>query len=96
MGNTRARAESPAKHPLYGVSIMKGWKLRLADLRDSGTVEDDADVVILLHRDDYYDKNSPRSGEADLIIAKHRHGPTDTITVSSQLHLARFVDLPIE
>jgi replicative DNA helicase len=68
---------------------------RLVDLRDSGTVEDDADVVILLHRDDYYDKESPRAGEADLIVAKHRHGPTDTVTVAAQLHLARFVDMAI-
>jgi replicative DNA helicase len=68
---------------------------QLVDLRDSGTVEDDADVVILLHRDDYYAKESPRAGEADLIVAKHRHGPTDTVTVAAQLHLARFVDMAV-
>ncbi len=67
----------------------------LADLRDSGAIEQDADIVILLHRDDYYDKNSPRAGEADFIIAKHRNGPTDTITVAAQLHLSRFVDMAI-
>ncbi|MEU7944168.1 replicative DNA helicase [Micromonospora taraxaci] len=67
---------------------------QLIDLRDSGTVEDDADVVILLHRDDYYDKESPRAGEADLIVAKHRQGPTDTVTVAAQLHLSRFVSIP--
>jgi replicative DNA helicase len=65
----------------------------LADLRDSGTVEDDADVVIFVHRDDYYDRESPRAGEADLIVAKHRYGPTDTITVAAQLHLSRMVDM---
>lgn len=43
----------------------------LADLRDSGTIAEDSDIVILLHRDDYYDKWSPRAGEADLIVAKH-------------------------
>ena len=43
---------------------------QLSDLRDSGAVEQDADVVILLHREDYYDKESPRAGEADLIVAK--------------------------
>jgi replicative DNA helicase len=52
-------------------------------------------VVILLHRDDYYDKESPRAGEADFIVAKHRNGPTDTITVAAQLHLSRFVDMAI-
>jgi replicative DNA helicase len=67
----------------------------LSDLRESGSIEQDADVVILLHRDDYYDKESVRAGEADFIIAKHRNGPTDTITVASQLHLSRFVDMAI-
>ena len=59
------------------------------------SIEQDADVVILLHRDDYYDKESPRAGEADFIIAKHRNGPTDTVTVAAQLHLSRFVDMAI-
>jgi replicative DNA helicase len=59
------------------------------------SIEQDADVVILLHRDDYYDKESPRAGEADFIVAKHRNGPTDTITVAAQLHLSRFVDMAV-
>jgi replicative DNA helicase len=59
------------------------------------SIEQDADVVILLHRDDYYDKESPRAGEADFIVAKHRNGPTDTITVAAQLHFSRFVDMAI-
>jgi replicative DNA helicase len=67
----------------------------LSDLRESGSIEQDADVVILLHRDDYYDKESPRAGEADFIVAKHRNGPTDTVTVAAQLHLSRFVDMAI-
>jgi replicative DNA helicase len=68
---------------------------QLSDLRESGSIEQDADVVILLHRDDYYDKESPRAGEADFIVAKHRNGPTDTITVAAQLHLSRFVDMAV-
>jgi replicative DNA helicase len=68
---------------------------QLSDLRDSGAVEQDADVVILLDRPDYYDKESPRAGEADFIVAKHRNGPTDTITVAAQLHLSRFKDLAV-
>jgi replicative DNA helicase len=67
-------------------------KPMLSDLRESGSIEQDADVVILLHRDDLYD-NQNRSGEADLIVAKHRNGPTRTITVSAQLHFARFSDM---
>jgi replicative DNA helicase len=68
---------------------------QLSDLRESGSIENDADVVILLHRDDYYDKESPRAGEADFIVAKHRNGATDTVTVAAQLHLSRFVDMAI-
>jgi replicative DNA helicase len=68
---------------------------QLSDLRESGSIEQDADVVVLLHRDDYYDKESPRAGEADFIVAKHRNGPTDTVTVAAQLHLSRFVDMAI-
>ena len=66
---------------------------QLSDLRESGSIEQDADVVVLLHRDDYYDKESPRAGEADFIVAKHRNGPTDTITVAFQGHYSRFVDM---
>jgi replicative DNA helicase len=68
---------------------------QMSDLRESGGIENDADVIILLHRDDYYDKEHERAGEADFIVAKHRNGPTDTITVAAQLHLSRFVDMAI-
>jgi replicative DNA helicase len=60
------------------------------------SIEQDADIVILLYREDYYDRESPRAGEADFIVAKHRAGPTDTITVAAQLHLQRFVDMAID
>lgn len=65
----------------------------LADLRESGSLEQDADVVVLIHRDDAYDRESPRAGEADLFIAKHRNGPTGTVTVAFQGHYSRFVDM---
>ncbi len=67
----------------------------LSDLRESGSIEQDADIVILLHRDDYYDKESPRAGEIDFIVAKHRQGPTDTVTLAAQLHLSRIVSMAI-
>ncbi|MFF7369855.1 replicative DNA helicase [Streptomyces tricolor] len=70
-------------------------KPMLSDLRDSGALEDNADVVILIHREDHYEKESPRAGEADLIVAKHRDGPTATITVAFQGHYARFVDMAV-
>jgi replicative DNA helicase len=66
---------------------------QLADLRESGAIEQDADMVILLHREDAYEKESPRAGEADLIVAKNRNGPTQDVVVSSQLHYSRFVDM---
>ena len=65
----------------------------LSDLRESGSIEQDSDVVILLHREDAYEKESPRAGEADLIIAKHRNGPTAVVTVAFQGHYSRFVDM---
>jgi replicative DNA helicase len=65
----------------------------LSDLRESGSIEQDADVVILLHREDLYERESPRAGEADLIVAKHRNGPTTTVTVAFQGHYSRFVDM---
>ncbi|HEV2345622.1 MAG TPA: replicative DNA helicase [Actinocrinis sp.] len=65
----------------------------MSDLRESGSLEQDADVVILLHREDAYERESPRAGEADLIVAKHRNGPTSTITVAFQGHYSRFVDM---
>ena len=57
------------------------------------SIEQDADMVILLHREDAYEKESPRAGEADFIVAKHRNGPTATITVAFQGHYSRFVDM---
>ena len=65
----------------------------LSDLRESGSIEQDADMVVLLHRDDVYEKESTRPGEADLIVAKHRNGPTRDITVAFQGHYSRFVDM---
>lgn len=68
-------------------------KPALSDLRESGSIEQDADMVVLLHREAAYEKDSPRAGEADLIVAKHRNGPTDTITVAFQGHFSRFTDM---
>ncbi|MFE9432389.1 replicative DNA helicase [Streptomyces sp. NPDC006640] len=68
-------------------------KPQVSDLRESGAIEQDADIVILLHREDAYEKESPRAGEADLIVGKHRGGPTATITTAFQGHYSRFVDM---
>ena len=69
-------------------------KPAISDLRESGSLEQDADMVILLHRENAFEKDNPRAGEADFIVAKHRNGPTDTITVGFQGHLSRFADMP--
>ncbi|AII07712.1 replicative DNA helicase [Rhodococcus wratislaviensis] len=66
---------------------------QVADLRESGSLEQDADMVILLYRPDATERDDPRGGEADLILGKHRNGPTATITVAHQLHLSKFVDM---
>jgi replicative DNA helicase len=57
------------------------------------TMIQDADVVILVHRPDAWEADDPRAGEADLIVAKHRNGPTTTVAVAHQLHYSRFADL---
>lgn len=66
---------------------------QMADLRESGNLEQDCDLCFLLHRPEMYDRDSPRSGEADVILAKHRNGPTRTFTLASTLHLSSFRDL---
>lgn len=66
---------------------------QLADLRESGSLEQDADIVMLLYRPDSQDKDDERAGEADIILAKHRGGPIDTVQVAHQLHYSRFVDM---
>jgi replicative DNA helicase len=79
--------------PVFDATV-KGTHNFVADgIVAHNSIEQDADVVILLHRDDYYEKESPRAGEADFIVAKHRNGPTDTVTVAFQGHYSRFVDM---
>ncbi|SDC81248.1 replicative DNA helicase [Actinokineospora iranica] len=65
----------------------------LSDLRESGSLEQDADMVLLINRPDAWERDDPRAGEADLILAKHRAGPTATVVVAHQLHYSRFADL---
>ena len=69
-----------------------GNKPQMSDLRESGSLEQDADIIMLLHRPEYYNPED-RSGEADIIVAKHRNGQTRTIPVAFQGHLARFANM---
>jgi replicative DNA helicase len=68
----------------------------LSDLRESGSIEQDADIVVLLHRPDMYEQESERLGEADFIVAKNRSGQPGTATVTFQGHYSRFIDMPKE
>lgn len=63
----------------------------LSDLRDSGAIEQDADLVMFLYRDDYYNQDSEKKGEAEVIIAKQRNGPIGTVTLYWQPETTRFV-----
>ena len=68
----------------------------VSDLRESGSIEQDADMVILLHREDMYNPDSDRVGEADMIIAKHRGGPTRIIPLAFSGKYSRFNNMANE
>ena len=65
----------------------------LSDLRESGSIEQDADVVMFLYRDEVYDQESPDAGMAEIQIAKHRSGPTDRVRLAFLPHFTKFVDM---
>lgn len=85
-----------------GPEQRQGGRPRMSDLRESGNVEQDADVVALLHRDDYYaqseDEKESLRGKATLIVAKNRHGPTGDVNLTFLAEFTRFEDRaePIE
>lgn len=64
----------------------------LSDLRESGAIEQDADLVAFIYRDDYYNEESDQQGLAEVILAKHRNGPTDSIKLSFLRRYAKFAD----
>jgi replicative DNA helicase len=88
-----ASIEPLGPRPVYDATV-KGTHNFIADgIVAHNSLEQDADMVVLLNRPDAWERDDPRAGEADLIIAKHRAGPTSTITVAHQLHYSRFTDL---
>jgi len=85
--------EADGEEQVYDATVAGGHNFVANGIAVHNSIEQDADMVILLHREDMYEKESPRAGEADFIVAKHRNGPTDTITVAFQGHYSRFVDM---
>jgi replicative DNA helicase len=85
--------EPDGEEDVYDATVLGTHNFVANGIAVHNSLEQDADMVILLHREDMYEKESPRAGEADFIVAKHRNGPTDTITVAFQGHYSRFVDM---
>ena len=65
----------------------------LSDLRESGALEQDADVVMFLYRDEIYNTDSPDRGTAEVIIGKHRAGPTGTSRLAFLDHYTKFANM---
>ncbi|MDC5697187.1 replicative DNA helicase [Intrasporangium calvum] len=78
---------------VFDATVLGGHNFIANGIAVHNSIEQDADMVILLHREAAYEKDSPREGEADLIVAKHRNGPTDTIVVAFQGHFSRFTNM---
>jgi replicative DNA helicase len=68
----------------------------LSDLRESGSIEQDADVVLFIYREDYYVEDTDRQNIADILVAKHRHGATGTVSLYFRKELTQFRDLEIQ
>lgn len=88
-----ASIEPIGEQAVYDATVIGTHNFIVEGIAAHNSLEQDADMVILLHRDDVYEKESTRPGEADLIVAKHRNGPTRDLTVAFQGHYSRFVDM---
>lgn len=75
------------------VESRDGKRPQLSDLRDSGSIEQDADVVMFIHREERYNPDTERKGIADIIVAKHRNGPVGDVELAFVQEQARFADL---
>lgn len=85
--------ESLGAQPVFDATVPGQHNFVANGIILHNSLEQDADMVLLIHRPDAWERDDPRAGEADLILAKHRAGPTATVTVAHQLHYSRFADL---
>lgn len=76
-----------------GVESRQDKRPILSDLRESGQIEQDADLIAFLYRDDYYSKDSPEKDKLEVILAKHRNGPTGTVELGFHKSYGKFVNL---
>jgi len=91
--DTIKSVDSIGEQPVFDATVLASHNFIANGVNLHNSIEQDSDVVILLHREDAYERESPRAGEADFIVAKHRNGPTATVTVAFQGHYSRFVDM---
>jgi replicative DNA helicase len=88
-----ASVEPDGVEEVFDATVAGGHNFVANGIAVHNSIEQDSDVVILLHREEAYERESPRAGEADLIVAKHRNGPTDTIVLAFQGHYSRFTNM---
>jgi replicative DNA helicase len=91
--DTVVSIDSAGQEEVFDATVLGTHNFVADGVAVHNSIEQDADMVVLLHREELYERESPRAGEADFIVAKHRNGPTATITVAFQGHYSRFVDM---
>ena len=91
--DTVTSVEADGVEEVFDATVLGGHNFIANGIAVHNSIEQDADMVILLHREEAYEKETQRAGEADLIVAKHRNGPTDTIVVAFQGHYSRFTNM---
>lgn len=91
--DTVTAIEYDGEEEVFDATVLGNHNFIANGITVHNSIEQDADMVILLHREDYYEKESTRAGEADVIVAKHRNGPTKTIAVAFQGHYSRFANM---
>jgi replicative DNA helicase len=85
--------EPQGEEEVYDATVLGGHNFVAEGVAVHNSIEQDADMVMMIHREDMYEKESPRAGEADIMLVKHRNGPTANVTVAFQGHYSRFVDM---